>query len=50
MTTHRVPNRLAKEKSPYLLQYVKNLVNWFTLSVEDFKSSGAITFLLYYYA
>ncbi|WP_018755477.1 DUF255 domain-containing protein [Paenibacillus terrigena] len=29
MTTQKVPNRLAKEKSPYLLQHAHNSVNWF---------------------
>nr|WP_262384872.1 thioredoxin domain-containing protein [Paenibacillus terrae] len=29
MTTQKVPNRLAKEKSPYLLQHAQNPVNWF---------------------
>ncbi len=25
----RVPNRLAQEKSPYLLQHANNPVNWY---------------------
>ncbi|MCP3744220.1 DUF255 domain-containing protein [Paenibacillus sp. A3M_27_13] len=36
MTTHKVPNRLAKEKSPYLLQHAHNSVNWFPWSEEAF--------------
>ncbi|MGG4144981.1 DUF255 domain-containing protein [Paenibacillus algorifonticola] len=32
MTTHKVPNRLAKEKSRYLLQHTHNPVNWFSWS------------------
>ena len=27
--TTRVPNRLADEKSPYLLQHAYNPVNWY---------------------
>ena len=37
MTTHKVPNRLAKEKSPYLLQHAHNPVNWFPWSEEAFE-------------
>ncbi|WP_339249082.1 DUF255 domain-containing protein [Paenibacillus sp. FSL P2-0136] len=37
MTTHKVPNRLAKEKSPYLLQHAYNPVNWFSWSEEAFE-------------
>lgn len=37
MTTHKVPNRLAKEKSPYLLQHALNPVNWFPWSEEAFE-------------
>ncbi|MDF2888341.1 MAG: hypothetical protein K0R23_2726, partial [Lacrimispora sp.] len=28
-TTDRVPNRLIKELSPYLLQHAYNPVNWY---------------------
>ncbi len=37
MTTHKVPNRLAKEKSPYMLQHAHNPVNRFSWSEEDFE-------------
>ncbi len=37
MTTQKVPNRLAKEKSPYLLQHAHNPVDWFPWSEEDFE-------------
>ncbi|MEK4059046.1 MULTISPECIES: DUF255 domain-containing protein [Paenibacillus] len=37
MTTQKVPNRLAKEKSPYLLQHAHNPVNWFPWSEEAFE-------------
>ncbi|WP_407672928.1 DUF255 domain-containing protein [Paenibacillus profundus] len=33
-----MPNRLAKEKSPYLLQHAHNPVNWFPWS-EAFEIS-----------
>ena len=36
MTMHNVPNRLAKEKSPYLLQHAYNPVDWFPWSDEAF--------------
>ncbi len=29
MANNEVPNRLAKEKSPYLLQHAHNPVDWF---------------------
>ena len=32
-----VPNRLIKEKSPYLLQHAYNPVNWFPWNDEAFK-------------
>ncbi|GGF98301.1 hypothetical protein GCM10010912_48740 [Paenibacillus albidus] len=39
MTTHKVPNRFAKEKSPYLLQYTYNPVNLFPWSEEAFETA-----------
>ncbi|WP_058304421.1 thioredoxin domain-containing protein [Gorillibacterium timonense] len=39
MTTQQVPNRLAKEKSPYLLQHAHNPVNWFPWSEEAFAAA-----------
>ncbi|WP_134910876.1 DUF255 domain-containing protein [Paenibacillus sp. IHB B 3084] len=40
MTTQKVPNRLAKEKSPYLLQHAHNPVNWFPWSEEAFDKAN----------
>lgn len=37
MINQNVPNRLVKEKSPYLLQHAHNPVNWFPWSDEDFE-------------
>ncbi|MDF2715437.1 MAG: six-hairpin glycosidase-like family protein [Paenibacillus sp.] len=37
MTTNNQPNRLAKEKSPYLLQHQYNPVDWFPWSEEAFE-------------
>lgn len=37
MTTNRKPNRLAKEKSPYLLQHAYNPVDWFPWSEAAFE-------------
>ncbi|XOK64127.1 thioredoxin domain-containing protein [Paenibacillus elgii] len=37
MTTNNKPNRLAKEKSPYLLQHAYNPVDWFPWSDEAFE-------------
>lgn len=39
MTTQQVPNRLAKEKSPYLLQHAYNPVDWFPWSEEAFNKA-----------
>ncbi|WP_282935518.1 thioredoxin domain-containing protein [Paenibacillus sp. RC67] len=39
MTTHNKPNRLAKEKSPYLLQHALNPVDWFPWSEEAFDKA-----------
>ncbi|ULL19798.1 thioredoxin domain-containing protein [Paenibacillus sp. H1-7] len=36
MTTHNTTNRLANEKSPYLLQHAYNPVDWFPWSEEAF--------------
>ena len=35
----RIPNRLAKEKSPYLLQHANNPVDWFPWSEEAFQKA-----------
>ncbi len=37
MPKAKIPNRLAKEKSPYLLQHAYNPVNWFPWSDEAFQ-------------
>lgn len=37
MTAISTPNRLIKEKSPYLLQHAKNPVNWFPWGEEAFE-------------
>jgi uncharacterized protein YyaL (SSP411 family) len=34
-----IPNRLAKEKSPYLLQHANNPVDWFPWGVEAFNKA-----------
>jgi len=39
MTTHSKSNRLANEKSPYLLQHAHNPVDWFPWSEEAFEIS-----------
>jgi uncharacterized protein YyaL (SSP411 family) len=38
-TNNKIPNRLAKEKSPYLLQHQYNPVNWFPWSEEAFEKA-----------
>lgn len=38
-SNNKVPNRLANEKSPYLLQHAYNPVNWFPWSEEAFAKS-----------
>ncbi|WP_233147154.1 DUF255 domain-containing protein [Paenibacillus selenitireducens] len=43
MTTQKVPNRLAKEKSLFLLQHAHNPVNWFPWSDEASKSPSGTT-------
>jgi len=37
MTTQSKPNRLATEKSPYLLQHAHNPVDWFPWCEEAFE-------------
>jgi len=39
MTTNRNPNRLAKEKSPYLLQHAYNPVDWYPWGEEAFQKA-----------
>ena len=39
MTKNQIPNRLAQEKSPYLLQHAYNPVNWFPWNDEAFKKA-----------
>ncbi len=39
MTTNNKPNRLAKEKSPYLLQHAYNPVEWFPWSEKAFNKA-----------
>lgn len=39
MTTHRKPNQLAKEKSPYLLQHAYNPVDWYPWGEEAFTKA-----------
>ncbi|WP_166241572.1 thioredoxin domain-containing protein [Paenibacillus turpanensis] len=40
MTTNKKPNRLANEKSPYLLQHAFNPVDWFPWSEEAFEKAN----------
>lgn len=39
MTTNNRPNRLSKEKSPYLLQHAYQPVNWFPWGEEAFEKA-----------
>jgi hypothetical protein len=39
-TNNNIPNRLAQEKSPYLLQHQYNPVNWFPWSDEAFETAN----------
>ncbi|MBD0380467.1 DUF255 domain-containing protein [Paenibacillus sedimenti] len=39
MSTNNKPNRLAKEKSPYLLQHAYNPVDWYAWSEEAFEKA-----------
>jgi len=41
-TNNRIPNRLAKEKSPYLLQHAYNPVNWYPWSEEAFQIAKTV--------
>ena len=36
-TNNQIPNRLANEKSPYLLQHAYNPVNWYPWGEEAFQ-------------
>ena len=38
-STDRAPNRLAKEKSPYLLQHAYNPVDWYPWGEEAFEKA-----------
>lgn len=40
-TNQKIPNRLANEKSPYLLQHSYNPVDWFPWSDEAFQQAKA---------
>ncbi|MEC0124413.1 DUF255 domain-containing protein [Paenibacillus pabuli] len=40
MKTHKVPNRLAKEESPYLLQHAHNPVKWFPWLEKAFAKAN----------
>lgn len=40
-TNNKLPNRLANEKSPYLLQHAYNPVDWFPWSEEAFQKAKA---------
>lgn len=37
----RIPNRLANEKSPYLLQHAYNPVDWYPWAEEAFDKAKA---------
>lgn len=37
--TTRIPNKLAEEKSPYLLQHAYNPVNWYPWGEEAFTKA-----------
>ena len=39
MTNSKVPNRLSKQKSPYLLQHAHNPVDWYPWSNEAFEKA-----------
>ncbi|WP_376768359.1 DUF255 domain-containing protein [Paenibacillus planticolens] len=43
MLINSMPNRLAKGKSPYLLQCAHNPMNWFPWYEEAFEIPSAIT-------
>ena len=37
MTSHKTPNKLVNEKSPYLLQHAHNPVDWYPWGPEAFS-------------
>ncbi len=39
MSSNKIPNRLANEKSPYLLQHAYNPVAWFPWCEEAFQKA-----------
>lgn len=39
MTNSKIPNRLSKENSPYLLQHAYNPVDWFPWGEEAFEKA-----------
>jgi len=39
MTKNQIPNRLLREKSPYLLQHAYNPVDWFPWGEESFQKA-----------
>lgn len=39
--SHKKPNRLSREKSPYLLQHAENPVNWYPWGEEAFAAAKA---------
>ncbi|HBW36729.1 DUF255 domain-containing protein [Desulfosporosinus sp. BICA1-9] len=41
ITTQKMPNRLSKEKSPYLLQHANNPVDWNPWGEEAFQKAKA---------
>ena len=48
MTQTAPPNRLAREKSPYLLQHARNPVDWYPWGDEAFEAArreGKFVFL-----
>ena len=38
-TNNQIPNRLANEKSPYLLQHANNPVDWYAWGDEAFQKA-----------
>jgi hypothetical protein len=38
-STTRIPNKLAEQKSPYLLQHIYNPVNWYPWDKEAFETA-----------
>lgn len=41
MPNNKIPNRLVKEKSPYLIQHAHNPVDWYPWGVEAFARAVA---------